>query len=108
MRALQVIAHAQHVAGEAGRGIAARVGHFLVHPAPRILQLGRCVERLAPELLELGFERFQPVVLGQLGRARSGFLAQRLGFVVQVFFVVHAINLVSAFAVNTTMGTTRA
>ena len=35
-------------------------------------------------------------------------LAHFLGFLVQLFVFGHAINLVSAFAVKSTMGTTRA
>ena len=50
------------------------------------------------------------VVLAQLGRAVGGLLAKLLGFLVQLVFVLanHAINLVNAFAVKSTMGTTRA
>ena len=52
------------------------------------------------------------IVLGHLGRAVRGFLAKLVGLVVQLLFVLcrlgHAINLVSAFAVKSTMGTTRA
>ena len=47
------------------------------------------------------------VVFGQLGRIRRGFGADRIGFVVKVFFV-HRIYLVRAWAVKSTMGTTRA
>ena len=48
------------------------------------------------------------VVLGHFGRAVRRLLAQVLGFVVQLSVFAHAINLVSAFAVKSTMGTTRA
>ena len=58
--------------------------------------------------LELLLELGDTVVLGQLGRAVRRFLADFLGFVVQLFVFGHAINLVSAFAVKSTMGTTRA
>ena len=44
----------------------------------------------------------------QFGRLLGGFLAQILGLVVQFPVVNHAINLVRAFAVKSTMGTTRA
>ena len=59
-------------------------------------------------LLELPLELRDAVVLGDFGRAVRGFLADFLGFVVQFFVFGHAINLVSAFAVKSTMGTTRA
>jgi hypothetical protein len=52
------------------------------------------------------------IVLGHFRRGLGRFLADFLGLVVQLFFVFgrvhHAINLVSAFAVKSTMGTTRA
>ena len=61
--------------------------------------------RLLKRLLELG----HAVMLGQFGGAGRGLRADFLGFVVKlVFVVVHAINLVSACAVKSTMGTTRA
>ena len=44
----------------------------------------------------------------QLGRVLRGLLAELLGFVVQLFVLGHAINLVRALAVKSTMGTTRA
>jgi ribosomal protein L11 methyltransferase len=62
--------------------------------------------------LELLLELGDAVVLGKLRRAVGGLLAQLLGFVVQLLFVFrglcHAINLVRALAVKSTMGTTRA
>ena len=52
------------------------------------------------------------VVLRHFGRAVGRLLAKLLRLVVQLLFVLgrldHAINLVSAFAVKSTMGTTRA
>jgi hypothetical protein len=47
-------------------------------------------------------------VLGHFGSAFCGFLADFLRLFVKLFVVHHAINLVSAFAVKSTMGTTRA
>ena len=51
-------------------------------------------------------------MFGQLGRRLGRLLADFLGLFVEVFVVVHsrfhAINLVSALAVKSTMGTTRA
>ncbi len=52
------------------------------------------------------------VVLCDLGRAFSRLLADFLRLLVELIFVLcglcHAISLVSAFAVKSTMGTTRA
>ncbi len=48
------------------------------------------------------------VVLGHLGSAFGGFVADFLGLVVELVVLNHAISLVSAFAVKSTMGTTRA
>ena len=52
------------------------------------------------------------LLLGELGRSLGSLLAELLGLVVQLLFVLrrfhHAMNLVSAFAVKSTMGTTRA
>ena len=52
------------------------------------------------------------IMLRHFGRAVGGLLAKLIGFVVQLVFVLgrfgHAISLVSAFAVKSTMGTTRA
>ena len=73
------------------RAIAARRGWDVdIHPLP-------------PELRHM-------VVLGDLGSAVRGRLADFLRLLVQMFVVLgrHAINLVSAFAVKSTMGTTRA
>ena len=52
------------------------------------------------------------IVLGYFGRGLRGLLAQFVRLFMELFFVFgrlcHAINLVSAFAVKSTMGTTRA
>ena len=53
------------------------------------------------------YPRFDAVVLLKLGRALRRFIADFLRFVVQLAFG-HAINLVRALAVKSTMGTTRA
>ena len=100
--------HAEHVAGKAGRRIAGRLDLLGLQPAAHILRLGGGVERLGLGLLELALKLGEAVVLGKLGRLRGGFLADVLGFVVQIFVIVHFMNLVRAWAVKSTMGTTRA
>ena len=107
-RALEMVLDRQHVARELARGISRRLLLLLLEAAAHVLDLGRGIERLRIRLLELRFELGDAVVLGKLGRAVGGFLAQLLGFVVQLFVFGHAINLVSALAVKSTMGTTRA
>ena len=80
--------------------------------AANILRLGGRIERLRFRFLELLLELCDAVVLGDLGRILRRFPAQLLRVVVQLLFVFrgvhHAINLVSALAVKSTMGTTRA
>ena len=99
----------QHVAGEAGGGIGSRVRHFLFHPSARVLQLGGGVERLGIGVVQLLLQLGQQVVLGQFRRLGRGLLADLLGLVAQLVIIVdHAIHLVSAWAVKSTMGTTRA
>ena len=90
-----------------------RIGRGLLllrlQPAAHVLDLGSGVKRLGVRFLELLLELRDAVVLGNFGRALGGFAADFLGFVVQSVFVLdHAINLVRAFAVKSTMGTTRA
>ena len=103
-----MVAHRQHVAGEAGRGIGRGLLLFRLQPAADVLRLGSGVEHLGIGLLELLLELRHAVMLGQLGRVRGGFLANLFGFLVKVFLVHHLINLVRACAVKSTMGTTRA
>src|SRR6185312_7174755 len=108
--AIEMVLDRQHVARKASRGIACRLLKLLLQPAAHVLGLGRGVERVRPRLLELLFELGDMVVLGDLGRFVRGLLAKLLGFVVQLLLgrFGHAISLVSAFAVKSTMGTTRA
>ena len=73
-----------------------------------VLRLRRRIERLRFRFFDLPFQIGDVIVLGELGRALRGLLADFLGFFVQFFVFGHAINLVSAFAVKSTMGTTRA
>jgi hypothetical protein len=79
---------------------------------PDVLRLGSSVERVLLRLVELPFEVGDVIVLGDFRRAVRGLLAQLVGLLVELVFVLrshgHAINLVSAFAVKSTMGTTRA
>ena len=102
----------QHVAGESRRGIAGRLLEFLLEPATHILRVRCRIKGLGVRFLELPLELRDPVMLGDFRCALSSLLADILGFVVELFFVFgcfsHAINLVSAFAVKSTMGTTRA
>ena len=72
------------------------------------MRLGGGVERLGLGVLQLALKLGETVVLGELGRLRGGFLADVLGFVVQILVFVHFMNLVRAWAVKSTMGTTRA
>ena len=99
----------QHVAREAGGGIGFGVGQLLFHPPPRILQLGGGIEHLRIGILQLLVQLGELIMLPELGRFRRGLGANLLGFLVQlVVIVVHAIHLVRAWAVKSTMGTTRA
>ena len=102
----------QHVARERRRGIARRLLHLRFETPAHILRLRRGVERLGLGLLELLFELGDMVMFRQLRRASRRFLADFLGLFMQMVFIFrcfcHAINLVSAFAVKSTMGTTRA
>jgi hypothetical protein len=110
--AFEVILDRQHVAREARRGVARRLILLRLQPAAHVLRFGRSVEGLRLRLLELLFEFRNAVVLGDFRSAFGRFLADFLRGLVQLFFVFgcfcHAINLVSAFAVKSTMGTTRA
>ena len=107
-RPVEVVLDRQHVAPELRGGIARRLLLFGFEPAADILRLRRGVKRLALRLLELPLELGDMVVLGKLWRILRGLLADLLGFLVQLFVFGHAINLVRAFAVKSTMGTTRA
>ena len=111
-RAIVMVLDRQHVAREAGGSIARRLLLLGLQPAADILRLRRGIERLRLGLLELALELGDPVMLRDLGRPLGRLLADFLRFLVQMLFVfrgvVHAINLVRAFAVKSTMGTTRA
>ena len=85
------------------------VGNQLrLEPPPYILRLGMGIKRLVVGLLQLFQQVRNAVMLGQLRRIRRSFFPNIFGFLVQVFFVHHLINLVRAWAVKSTMGTTRA
>ena len=102
----------QHVAGKSGGRVARRLLKLLLEPAADVLSLRGRVKRLLVRFLELRFELRDAVMLRDLGRAVGRLLAELLGVFVKLLFVLgcfhHAINLVSAFAVKSTMGTTRA
>ena len=74
----------------------------------RVLRFGSGVQCLAVGLFEQPLELRHAIVLGDLRGAFGRFLADFLGLLVEFFVFAHAINLVSAFAVKSTMGTTRA
>src|SRR3954452_11378155 len=97
----------KHVARELRRCIARRLILLRLQTPPHVLRLSRGVKRLAFQLFELLFELRDMVVLGDLRRALRSLLADFLRLLVQLFVFAHAINLVSAFAVKSTMGTTR-
>jgi hypothetical protein len=102
-RAFEIVLHAQHLAGEGGRGILRGGDLLLLQPAAHVLGLGLRVERVLADLLKLLLKLAEPVDV-QLAAVEVDFAFQLyLGF-----FLVHPINLVSAFAVKSTMGTTRA
>ena len=108
---VEMVLDRQHVPCEVRRRISPRVCDFLLHPPPDVLDFGSRIERVRPRFLELPFELSELVMLLDFRSAVGGLLAKLLGLVVQLLFVFrvyHAINLVSAFAVKSTMGTTRA
>ena len=99
----------EHVAREAGHRIGRGLRLFGLEPAAHVLRLGRGVERLRLGLLQLALELGDAVVLGKLGRGGGRLGADGFGFVVEVvLFIDHCIYLVKAWAVKSTMGTTRA
>ena len=103
-----MVAHREHVAREARHGVGRCLLLVGFEAAADVLRFGGGIKRLRARLFQLALERGVTVVLGQFGRVRSGFGADRIGFVVEVFRFVHCIYLVKAWAVKSTMGTTRA
>ncbi len=107
-RALEIVLHAQHVAGEAGRGICGGVELLLLQPAADVLGLGLGVEDVLAHLLQLLLQLGQPVELGLAASIRA-LAPSAVDFVLKFASVfVHAINLDNVLAVKSTMGTTRA
>lgn len=107
-RPVEVILDRQHVAGELRRCIGRRLLLLRFQPPAHVLHLGRRIERLVIRFGELLLKLGDLVVLLQLGQILRRFVAKVFGVVVQFSVVNHAINLVSALAVKSTMGTTRA
>ncbi len=105
---VDMILDRQHVASELRRRIARRLLLLGFEPAADILGVRGGIKDLAVRLRELFFQLRDAIVLGKFGRVLRSFLADLLGVVVQLFVFAHAISLVSAFAVKSTMGTTRA
>ena len=105
---VEMIAHRKHVAGKAGYRIGRSLLLLRFQPAAHVLRLCVGVKRLVIGFLKLPLQVRDAVMLGQLRRTRRGFIPNVFGFLVQVFFVHHLINLVRACAVKSTMGTTRA
>ncbi len=65
-RTRQIVGDRQNVASKAGRGIGARVGDLLLHPAAQVLRVGLGVEHLLLRLVQLGVQlaqRFLDAVL---------------------------------------------
>ena len=78
-RAREVVGDREDVAGEAGRGIGARVLHVLLHPPAHVLHFGAGVEHVLLRRLEIGAKRGQRLVeLGLLLGELAAF-AQILG-----------------------------
>ena len=91
-----------------GGGVAGRLLQLRFQAAADVLRLRRRVESLVICFLELPLKLGEAVVLLQLRRLLRGFVADIFRLVMQLAVFGHAINLVSAFAVKSTMGTTRA
>ncbi len=106
--AVQVILDRQHVAGKIGGGVAGRLLQLRFQAPTDVLRLGCRVESLVLRFLELPLKLGEAVVLLKLRRFLRGFVTDFFRLVVQLAVFGHAINLVSAFAVKSTMGTTRA
>ena len=110
--AVEMILDGKHVAREPRRRIIACIGNIPLHAPAHVLDFCRRVQRFRVGVIELLFEFANAVMLGHFGRGIGRLLAKLLRLVVKLLFVLgsldHAINLVSAFAVKSTMGTTRA
>ena len=111
-RALEMILDRQHVSRESRSGIARRLVLLGLKAAPDVLRFGGRVKRLGFRFLELPFELGDAIMLRDFGSTLGRLLTDLFRLFVQFFFVLrgvcHAINLVSALAVKSTMGTTRA
>ena len=103
--ALQIVLHRKHVAREGGGGIGGRVDLLLLQPAADVLRLGLGIKDVLADLLQFGLQCAQPIEAAFRGRLGRLFGA---GFFDVRFVLAHAINLESALAVKSTMGTTRA
>jgi hypothetical protein len=103
-RAIEIVLHAQHVAREAGRRVIGRALLVLLEPAADILGLGLGVQHLLPRALDF-FLKLRNALLVIAFRVE---IDRVVNVLVQCLFFVHANNLDNAFAVKSTMGTTRA
>ena len=103
-----MIFNRQHIAREVGRCVGGRLLLLGLEAPADILDLGRGIECLAVRFLQLALELRDAVVLRDLGRFLGGFAADFLRFFVQFLVLDHAINLVRALAVKSTIGMTRA
>ena len=108
-RPLKVILDGEHVASELRGRIVRSMLLFRFQPAAHVLDFRGSVKRLAVRFLQGRLELRNAVVLGDFGRTFSGFAADFLRFFSKLVVVlVHAISLVRAFAVKSTIGMTRA
>ena len=111
-RAIEMVLDGKHVARELRGGVTGRLILLGFQPSTDVLGFCRGIQCLRLRLLELTLQFCDAVVLGDLRRAFGRLLADFFRFLVKVSVVLrsfcHAINLVSAFAVKSTMGTTRA